>query len=124
MHKTHRNSQNCRNTIAKKQQEKKRFKNRTLDGFLCPRLAFIASTVQHIPLIHSLPVPGECTSTALPLAVVSGPKESELLSRIQKIVKNLPDSVPIASLNLNKRPETGFAMLVYPRGEESTCAVD
>lgn len=97
MHKTHRNSQNCRNTIAKKQREKKRLKNGTLDGFLCPRPAFIASTVQPIPLIRSLPVPGECTSTALPLAVVSGPEKSKLLNRIQKIVKNLPDSVPIAS---------------------------
>ncbi|KAF8221981.1 hypothetical protein L208DRAFT_1414187, partial [Tricholoma matsutake] len=81
MHKTHWNSQNCQNTIAKKQQEKKkRLKNGTLDGFLCPRLAFIASTVQPIPLICSLPVPGECASTALPSAVVSGPKESKLLN--------------------------------------------
>jgi hypothetical protein len=31
------------------------------------------------------------------LAVVSGPEKSKLLNRIQKIVKNLPDSVPIAS---------------------------
>ena len=45
MHKTHWNSQNCQNTIAKKQWEKKRLKNGTLDGFLCPRPAFIASTV-------------------------------------------------------------------------------
>ncbi|KAF8239109.1 hypothetical protein L208DRAFT_1386596, partial [Tricholoma matsutake] len=53
----------------KKQQEKKRLKNGTLDGFLCPRLAFIALTVQPIPLICSLPVPGKYASTALPSAV-------------------------------------------------------
>ncbi|KAF8232886.1 hypothetical protein L208DRAFT_1396639 [Tricholoma matsutake] len=72
MHKTHWNSQNCRNTqaIAKKQREKKRLKNGTLDGCLCPRPAFIALTVQPIPLIRILPVLGECTSTALPSAVV------------------------------------------------------
>ncbi|KAF8231119.1 hypothetical protein L208DRAFT_1399376 [Tricholoma matsutake] len=69
MHKMHQNSQNCQNTIAKKQRENKRLKNRTLDGFLCPRPAFIASSVQPIPLICSLPVPGECMSTALPSAV-------------------------------------------------------
>jgi hypothetical protein len=96
MHKTHRNSQNCRNTIAKKQRDKKNLKNGTLDGFLRPRPAFIASTVQPIPLIHSLPV-AEGAFTALPSAVVSVAQESKLLNRIQKIVKNLPDSVPIAS---------------------------
>ena len=100
MHKTHRNSQNCQITMAKKRQEKKRLKNGTLDGFLCPRPAFIASTVQPIPLIRSLPVPGgfASASTELPLAAVSGPKESKLLNRIQMIAKNLPKSVPIASL--------------------------
>ena len=36
-------------------------------------------------------------STALPSTVVSGPKESKLLNRIQNIMNNLPDSVPIAS---------------------------
>jgi len=44
MHKTRRNSQNCRNTIAKKQREKKGLKNEALDGFLRPRPAFIALT--------------------------------------------------------------------------------
>jgi hypothetical protein len=96
MHKTHRNSQNCRNTIAKKQKDIKKLKNGTLDGFLRPRPTFVASTVQPIPLIRGFPVQvaGE---GALPSAVVSVAKESELLRRIQKIVKNLPDSVPIAS---------------------------
>ena len=83
--------------MAKKQQEKKRFKNGTLDGFLCPRPAFIAFTMQPIPLIHILPVPGECAFISLPSAAVSGPKESKLLNRIRKIMKNLPNSVPIAS---------------------------
>jgi hypothetical protein len=71
-------------------------------GFYAPCWAwpaFIASTVQPIPLIRSLPVSGECASTAsvLPSTVVSGPKESKLLNRIQKIMNNLPASVLIAS---------------------------
>jgi len=41
MHKTHRNSQNCQNTMTKKQRVKKKLKNGTLDGFLRPRSAFI-----------------------------------------------------------------------------------
>ena len=41
-------------------------------------------------------------------------------------VSMLTFSISITShvWNLNKRPEIGFATLVSPRGEESTCAVD
>jgi len=91
MHKTHRNSQNCRNTIAKKERDRKKLKNGTLHGFLRPRPTFVASTVQPIPMIHSFPVAGE------PSAVISVAEESKLLKRIRKIMKNLPESVPIAS---------------------------
>ena len=66
---------------------KKKQKNSTLDGFLRPRPAFVASTVQPIPIIHSLPVTEEGTSTALPSTVISVAEESDsdLLKRIQKI---------------------------------------
>jgi len=40
---------------------------------------------------------GEGASIALPSAVNYGVEESKLLSRIQKIAKNLPDGVPIMS---------------------------
>ena len=72
-------------------------KNGTLDGFLCPRPTFVTSTVQCIPSICSLPVADEGAFTELPSAVISVAEESKLLNKIQKIVKNLPDSVPIAS---------------------------
>ena len=72
-------------------------KNGTLDGFLCPRPTFVTSTVQRIPSICSLPVADEGAFTELPSAVISVAEESKLLNKIQKIVKNLPDSVPIAS---------------------------
>ena len=97
MHKTHQNSQNCRNTIAKKQQDKKVLKNGTLDRFLCPKPAFIASTVLPIPLICSLLATDKGASIALPSIVNYGVEESKLLSRMQKIVKNLPNGIPIAS---------------------------
>ena len=40
---------------------KKKLKNGTLDGFLCPRPTFVASTVQPIPLIRSLPIADTAT---------------------------------------------------------------
>ena len=46
MHKTHRNSQNCQNTMTKKQRVKKKLKNGTLDGFLRPRSAFILQPME------------------------------------------------------------------------------
>jgi hypothetical protein len=67
-------------------------------GFYAPGQHFSTTvTVQPIPLVRSLPVADEGAFTALPSPVVSVAEESELLNRIQKIVKNLPDSVPIAS---------------------------
>jgi len=112
LEKRHRGTKACREAQAKRDKEAKKNKNGSILSFLKHKVATVPSTVSSSAPLHShklgqtlvaatdptIPVDSPLEDVASQISQpVSEPTADDFISKLQKLVKNLPDSIPEAS---------------------------